>query len=264
MSTAKSFPILTAVLFAALLSTVTLKANANAFDFNSGSSTSPFGNSLKPDKDCNQFIAPSSDDAVSKFMCGADGGKYLGPSSQASKSTLSPIPASPSTSTSTSTSTLFNTADANCNRFIVPASNDALSSLMCGPGGGSYLLMPLVNLPVVPSLPVKPNLPSVKPTVIATEPKVAVSPVVTFAKPNPGQSADKPPVISATPTPIAEPSPTAISPSTQQAPTPTATQPATEQTSNQPILLIVIGAVVLVFLVGALLYISGGSSNSEK
>lgn len=200
----------------------------------------------------NSSLFPSTEqqDALSRFMCGPNGGTYpsaiLGSNlntNGGSSFNFSPSPASSSRPDNSLLGATFGSGTGlgsdlspgtpagaspheNCNRFITPEPGDALSQFMCGPGGGKYLIPGLSNgFPNLPpasspttALPTLPTvLPSVspQPAAVRNEPaKLPTPPIVqvTPAKTETPGVANSPSAVTSTPSPTPPPSPVVAAP----------------------------------------------------
>ena len=246
---------------------------------------------LLPDSKC--VASRATQDSVSTFLCGEGGGIYpsvLGGTNTGSSfggsfvtpSSPSLLKLSPSVSTAS--------RDPNCNMFITPKADDALSALMCGQNGGSYLVPSLLNLPsVLPaagnpasvtnsipnltlptsSTPPKnevygPPLPSNWPTV-ATAPtqankasNPASTPAAVLPTPSPSPSASP----SVTPAPAASPAtnPERVTPSQKSTLGSEENSKANSDTSG----LIAIGIVFALALAGGLIYIACAQQEPDE
>lgn len=250
----------------------------------------PRADALLPDSKC--VTSNAIQDSLSTFMCGPGGGLF--PGALGSSNAGSPsggallLPASTSLlKTSPSITTV--SRDPNCNMFITPSPNDAMSSFMCGPNGGSYVTPSLLNFPNLPlpavgtpSLPSPqtevygPPLPANWPAAVSNTKQPskapAPTPTPTPATPTPTPTTPVPPATPAA-SPAASSLPVAPSPSipaTAPAPiaSPEAVRPADNSKNSDTNSLIAIGIVFALILAGGLLYLAfaqptGSEDNSD-
>ncbi len=240
------------------------------------------------------FPETEQQDALSRFMCGPNGGTYqsaipgadLTTSNGSLFSTVTPTSSTPVNPILGATfgsglgaeltpgTSLGNKANENCNRFITPEPGDALSQFMCGPGGGKYLVPGLLNgLPNLPATSsptsVLPALPTVLPTVspqparvsnepakLPEPPAVQVTPAQTTA-PGAVEPATAPSLGQAAPPPAV-----AVNPPQTGTPA-SASLPKQDSLFDNPVFYLAVGLLVLLALAGGLVMVTNSGSDPE-